>query len=818
MLKSRIPFLLFILLCTGIKAYAQRTYASHAVLSAGNWYKVAVTAPGVYKIDISLLNRMGINTLNLSSASLRLVGYAGDMLPEDNASPRYDDLPETALYIHDGGDGIINGNDYILFYTPGANNWLPDAQYFQHQQHLYADTAFYFLSAGGTGKRVVVDNTTPTANRVVNTYNYRAFVENDKVNVLGSGKRWLDEEKNTRTYNFDLPAGGVTNVAIRASVAAKSTGSSRFDILFNQSVVQALYPDPISGNIFETQVTSVNSLLPVAGTHTAAQVGVNFIPAGGASGWVDFIELHARAALTLPAGGSLLFRDRASVGAGGVAGFRIAAANNEVLVWDVTDGLSPVQVSTTLSNDNLAFSRDCSRLREYAAFKPASLPAPVLVGAVPNQDLHGTAAVDMVIVSAPALVPQAQRLADHHRLREGLSSLVVTPATIYNEFSSGRQDPTAIRDFLKMLYDRGPAPKYLLLFGDASYDYKNRIPNNTNLVPTWQSPASADQINSYASDDFFGLLGDGDDVNTLSPISLLDVGIGRLPAKTPAEAKVLVDKIIHYHDPATFGAWRNRVTFVADDEDGNLHFEDAEKVSSIVTNENPQFGVQKIYADAYPQVSSAAGSRYPAVNEAINTGMFNGTLIWNYTGHGSFLRLGEEVLLDESMMKVWDNADRLPLMITATCDFAPFDNPAFTSLGEKVLLREKGGAIALMTTTRAVFAYSNLVMNANYFRLAFLPDADGKMPSLGQAAMHSKNFTYSNFSDVVNNRKFQLLGDPAMTLAFPELKVRVDSLNGRAVSSTDTLKALGKYTISGSVTDAGGRPAITYNGDRGNRI
>ncbi len=795
-------------------------YATHSVLATGNWYKLAVKDPGVYKIDISLLNSMGINTLNLSSTSIRLYGNNGAMLPEDNASPRYDDIPENAVYINDGGDGILNGNDYILFYTPGPHQWLPATQHFQHQQHLYADSAYYFLNIGGNGKRVVADNSSPAANRTVTSFDYRAFIENDKVNVLASGKRWLDEEMSSQpgkslshTLNFDLPPGGVTNTNLRVAVAAKSVGSSRFDVMFNQALVQALYPDPVSGNVFDRQVTSVNALLPVSGTQQAASVTLQFIPAGGASGWIDFVELHARARLAYPAQGVLLFRDRQAVGAGNVVEYKIAGGNAQVQVWDVSGELAPIEVRTTFTADTVRFSRDAGNLKEYVAFNPANVPAPKFAGTVANQDLHGVAATDMVIITAPLLAAQAQRLAAYHRQHDGLSSLVVTPAVIYNEFSSGQQDPSALRDFMKMLYDKGPAPKYLLLFGDASYDYKDRVPNNTNLVPAWESDASADQITSYTSDDFFGLLDDQDDVNSMSPISLLDVAIGRLPARTLSEATIMVDKIIGYHSSASFGAWRNRMTFVADDEDDNLHLEDAEKVSGIITQEEPRFSVSKIYADAYPQVSSAGGSRYPEVNTAINSGMYKGTLVWNYTGHGSFSRLGEEVFLDENSASNWNNASRLPLMITATCDFAPFDNPAFTSLGEKMILRERGGAIALMTTTRAVFAYSNLVMNANYFRLAFTPGSDGKMPSLGQAAMLSKNFTYSSFSDVVNNRKFQLLGDPALTLAFPALQVRTDSLNGQPVSNTDTVKALGKYTFSGSVVNTQGQLMPNYSGE-----
>ena len=221
---------------------------------------------------------------------------------------------------------------------------------------------------------------------------------------------------------------------------------------------------------------------------------------------------------------------------------------------------------------------------------------------------------------------------------------------------------------------------------------------------------------------------------------------------------------------------------------------------------------QKIYLDAFQQETGSGGSRYPGANQASNNQIYNGTLIWNFNGHGGPARLAEETILDQEIVNSWNNPNRLPLFITATCDFAPFDNPQFHSLGEKLLSREKGGAIALMTTTRAVFASSNLVMNANYFRLAFQPGAGGQMPTLGEGAMLAKNETYAGLGDVVNNRKFQLLGDPALSLAFPKWRVYTDSVNGAAAGGADTLKALGHYTIAGTVRDATGNVQTGYNG------
>ncbi len=301
--------------------------------------------------------------------------------------------------------------------------------------------------------------------------------------------------------------------------------------------------------------------------------------------------------------------------------------------------------------------------------------------------------------------------------------MVVSTDQVFNEFASGSPDPTALRDFVKMYYDKAGAdsslrPRYLLLFGDASYDYKSRLQPNSNFVPGYETVSSLDPLNTYTSDDYFGFLNDRDDINSTTITNTLDIGIGRVPAQTPAQAQAFVDKLIDYSAPQSLGPWRNQQTFIADDQDNNLHFDDAEYISAAVLQTNPLFVQDKIYLDAYPQESTPSGSRYPEVNTAINNQVESGTLIWNYTGHGSYQRLADEVVLEQPIVDTWTNAHRLPLFSTATCDFAVYDNPAITSLGENILLRPVTGGIALMTTTRLVFAYSNRIMNSNYLQTA----------------------------------------------------------------------------------------------------
>jgi hypothetical protein len=511
----------------------------------------------------------------------------------------------------------------------------------------------------------------------------------------------------------------------------------------------------------------------------------------------------------------LMFRDWASVG-NNVAEFDITNANQGTQVWDVTDPVTPVKMQAILQGTDLRFANSCARLREYVAFNSSGL-RPTAVGKIPNQDLHGVAPVDLIIVTAQALLPQAQRLADFHRAKNNLRYAIATTDQVYNEFSSGAPDPSAIRDFVKMFYDRSASspsdrPKYLLLFGDASFDYKDRINNNTNLVPAYENGNSLDPLGSYTSDDFFGFLDDNEDINSTIVINQLDIGIGRIPAKNADEAKNYVDKIETYYNKESLGPWRNNQLFIADDEDFNLHLQDAEVLTATSQTTAPVFNITKVYLDAFKQESGAGGSRYPQANQIINNQVYNGTLIWNYSGHGGPSRLAEEVILDQDIVNSWNNTNRLPLFVTATCDFAPYDNPTINSLGENILLRAKTGGIALMTTTRVVFSFSNRIINNNYLQFALKRDSSGSYKSLGESIRAAKNYTYQTSTDIANNRKFTLLGDPALTIAYPFLKIRTTKVNSIAVSQADTIRATDKVVMEGEVTNLADNLLPDFNG------
>lgn len=829
-LKKQIhPFILVfsLLILHSFFSVAQRNYAQNSVLATGNWYKIGVTKPGIYKIDIPFLSSLGINTANISSSTIRMFGNGGFMLPENNASQRPDDLVENAIEVVDGGDGIFNGNDYFLFYGAAADKWLKDSlnNKFNHQKNLFADTVFYFLNFGGNGKRIQSTNITNNANKFVSTYNERFFNETDAINFLNSGKEWFGEEFSSLPGNslskiFSYNIVGLDQTVplnLTASLAARSIGNaSSFGISLNNLQFPNIPLNPISGNYLDAFATTINQTYSVSANANQININFSFIPfSSSAQGWLNWFELHCRRNLSLNNQSQIFFRDWQSVGTGNTASFTIQGASSNTIIWDITNEQEPQKLIATHNLGVTTFKNDATNLREYIAFDALNIP--IALGKVNSQNLHNSQLIDYLIISPLIFMAEATRLATFHTQQYNYKTLVVNIEQIYNEFSGGISDPTAVRDFVKMYYDKAgidstKRPKYLLLFGAASFDYKNRIANNTNFIPCYQSLNSLDPLVSYTSDDFFGFLGNADDVNINVPLPLLNIAIGRLPVINVVEAKNMVDKIINYHAAASLGPWRNNTLFVADDKDANTHLSDAELIAASAFSTNSLFNQDKIYLDAYPLVSGTGGGRYPQVNEAITNKIFNGALLFNYSGHGGYQRLADEAILSTAEINQFNNPNKLPLFVTATCDFAPYDDPTKSSIGAYSLTASNKGAIALVTTTRVVFAFSNRIINDNFIKILFAKSSQQNYLTIGEAIKRAKNLTYTTFNDINNNRKFTLLGDPGIQLAFPKLNVELTEINGNTSLAADTLKALNKYTFRGKISEQNGNLATSFNG------
>ena len=811
-------------------AEGQRRYTPASVLSTGQWTKVAVDHQGVYKISASFMKNAGF-TGSIPSANIRLYGTGGGVLPESNQQVIGDDLPEVGIEMNDGGDGVFDGNDYFLFYAPGPDQWVFNAatREFEFRKNPYSDKSCYFINTGNAlGKRITEMPVLLNPSTVVVEFDEHYRHELDSINFLRSGKEWYGEPFGTqngklssRDFNLNLSGAVVgADFTLHSEIIGRSFElPNRMQVLLNGQALFEHSTPPLVGTLLEpaANMSRKTGKGKIAGNGLLVGYRLNGGSAN-AEAWLNWFELHFRRSLDLQGLTQLAFRDLKSVGAAGTANFLIRNGSGFV-VWDVSDPLLPGKLKTNLSGADLRFANETSKLHEYMAFTPAQLEAPIMLGTVANQNLHGVGQPNMVIVADKSMSAEAKRLADFHAQKDGLTAVVVEPEQVYNEFSSGTPDPTAIRNFMKMLFDRAgndPAakPKYLLLFGGTSYVFKEKTSDRKNLVPSYQSESSLDPLTSYVTDDYYGYLDDADDINQNLPAPLLDLGIGRIPARTIVQARQAVDKIIQYHGKSSLGPWRNDITLVADDEDYNIHLNDAEYHAALIAKESPVWNLKKIYLDAFKQESGTGGSRYPEVNATISRVINEGTLIWNYSGHGSSSRLAQEAILDKEMVGSWENSTRLPLVITATCDFAPFDDPSQFSIGEDLFVGRSNGAIGLMTTTRLVFASSNRIINNHFFKFLLKRDNVNNYPRLGKALMEAKNFTVVNSGDYINARKFTMLGDPAMKLAMPEYSVRSTTINGKIISKgSDTLRSLNRYTIEGEVLTPAGTLAADFNGE-----
>ncbi|MBC7923133.1 MAG: type IX secretion system sortase PorU [Ferruginibacter sp.] len=802
--------------------------AQHSVLAQGDWYKIGVVKGGLHRMDAAFLRGLGIPVGSILPAHLRLYGNGGGMLPQPNATPRPADLTENAILVVGEADGRFDEGDYLLFYAQSPHPIAYDAakQRFGHQTNLYSDTTFYFLTTGDAPGWRVPDQAGIASENQLNAFDDYVFHEKESKNFLQSGREWYGETFDftpEHRFTFDLP-GVLPNspVGVTSSVVGASPSPSRFEVSVNNRVagtqeVAALPPvfDPRYARYNVRGMGQVNTFVteaPAGGSEV--MVGVAFQKNGvnGAQGYLDFLGVQTRRALRRY-GNQTAFRSLETLRLAD-ANFNVGGMDADCRVWDVTDPQQPKNQLFSLDGETATFGTTGLVLREFVAFRGNGFDAPVSGRKIANQDLRGLSVPQLLIVTHPAFQRAAERLADFRRTHDGLSARVVTTEEVYNEFSSGRPDVTAIRDLARYLYDRGGDFRYLLLFGDATYDYKNRITSQRAFVPVYESRESLHPIFSYSSDDYFGFLEEkeGEWTETNGGDHTLDIGVGRLPAKTAAEASVVVDKLVRYATgSAVRERWRSRVDFVADDGDFNTHQLDAERLAQGVETQQPGYQVDKLYVDAFPQVVGPGGQTAPQVQRSINRTVNEGALIVNYTGHGGESGWAEERILGLADIFSWKNPDNLPLFVTATCEFGRYDDPARTS-GAELILMGKYGGIGLVTTTRPVYSNTNFLLNKAFYQAVFEP-VDGQLPRLGDVVRKTKNNSLSGSV----NRNFSLLGDPSMRLAYPEHELVVTHLNGRRVEGPaappDTLRALGRVTVEGEVRPRGAPDRLAdFNG------
>ena len=802
------------------------SYTSSSVLSSGKWFKIAVTEDNIYRIDFSRLKQIGLDY----PSNPRIFGNNQGQLSYYNDGSEPDDLKEIAIYTFTGSDGVFNEGDYLLFFGKGTNRWIYDNSTggFNYLRHNYSDTAFYFITSGPVqGKRVVPAEGSLLQPNYFSSVSDALYIhEMENENLLHSGREWYQPISYSKDADVnpgfkDIVITDKITYAIR--VLARASVSTLFRLTENGSVLSAV---PVNGiDLASTTGTYAQASQAVGEFMTSSSqpvFKVSFTNNGeiSAKGWIDYVKLQARK-LNKFEGKTAIFTDSKSVGNGKVTEFSISGSVDVTMIWDVTDPFTPKTIQFVRTGENITFKMATDNLKTLIAFISSNAKTPFIRStALPHQDLHSSSPADMIIVTHPLFIQYAEQLSKIHQKNSGLISLVTTPEQIYNEFSGGVPDIAAIRNFLRMkfLLQKGTVHplKYLLIFGDGSFENKTPPPGNTNYVPTYQTQNSNIIISSFTSDDFYGLLedGEGEDAGTE------DLGIGRIPVSDTTEARIVVSKIEAYISSANQGDWKNVVCITADDEDGNTHMSDAEGLAGLVAGRAPWVNVDKIYFDAYNQVTTSTGQFYPDVTQAISDRINSGTLIFNYIGHGNETSLAHERVITPADIDKWKNISKLPLFITATCEFSRFDEITINNVtgtitgkpssGEKILLDRKGGAIALMSTTRLVYSAPNYALNRNIFEAAFDRDYEGKAQRLGDIIRIAKNMSGNN----TNKRNFLLLGDPAVRLAYPwHGNVVTDSIN-RVPSGgvIDTLKALSLITVAGHIEDNSGNQSTDFNG------
>lgn len=795
-------------------------YVSHSVLSQGDWYRIQLNKTGIFKLTYADIKAMGVDMAKVTPTKIRLFGNGGGILPEANDIGRYDDLYENAISVVTANPGTFAPGDFILFYGTGPNKitFNKSARKFEHSLHLYSDYTYYFLNFdGGTGLRIEDQaQSTLTPTYFCTGFTEGVFYEKDQINFINSGKDWFGERMDATNPVFDVPEFTFPNISagkqasIRYRVAAKSTSSSAFTVSLNKIAIGSPSCGSSSQYTIATDRVETKSFTP-----ETEKIKVSFQYNGGGSslGYLDWVELNVPRDLKFT-GGQMAFADPLSVATGNVTQFQLQASTQNVAIWEVSNPLNVKRVAAVLQGNTSSFVLKTDSLRQFIAWDNSLFFTPSFAGKVINQDLHGIASTDMIIVTHKDFIDQANRLAEHHRNFDGFNVTVVTNEQIYNEFSSGAPDIAAIRDFARFMYKKPEAGKklrYLLLFGDGSFDFKDRVPSNTNRVLTFQTKESLNAVYSYASDDFFGLLDASEGNNA---VGLMDIGIGRFPVNTIEQATNAVDKCLFYANNSTvsLGDWRNKLCFVADDGNTNTHFRQVEnQIYPLINKIAPVYNLNKVYLDAFKQVATPSGERCPDANTAIGKNVGNGALLINYTGHGGETGWAEEGILTVREINSWTNYNNMPVFMTATCEFSRYDDPARVSAGELVFLNPVGGGIALFTTTRLANAGTNIELTL-YFYDTLFSKHNGEYPRFGDVIAYAKNRMGGYDASLIRN--FVLLGDPALRLAYPKNNVITTHINGRSLDQEiDTITAMMPVEIKGFVADANGDKLSGFTGE-----
>ncbi len=803
----------------------------NSALTSGKWAKISTSKQGIYKLTGAQLVKLGF-TLPIVSSQLQLFGYNLSTLSEKVNTTFNAGISENAIKVVDGADGQIDATDYILFYNQGPVFWKYDSvlNRVSHQNYATSDSVYYFVTLGQNGKRIPLQNLQSNTSKPIVEFTQHVLFEKDSVSLLNSGKVFFGPPlgkgvgKQTQ-LNYSFNAQGIPkNSRLKSYLNLASTSyqlNGQFDFSMNNVLVHTSILPTVSGLLFD-DIASVkvdsfaintNDLLPGYNTLT-----INYNnPNSTSTGWVDYVELLLKKQIGFWQDSTLSFSIEDEFEQGGIVDCAIQNIDSLSLIWNVTNTESPSQIQWQMTGTQSGhFLNTNTRNANFFGVKQNAFEVPTLLGQLDNQNIiNYKDAIDYVIIAAPAYIKAALKYQQFQQDRFARKTVVINAKEIYNDFAGGQANVVAIRNFLKHLLNRATqnnvaAPKYLLLLGIGNFNAKKL--NIDFELPVYESNNSNSILSSFTSDDFFSILKTEDDINQYNKVQDLVLSVGRIPARSVAEADSAIQKLINYQINKVGGSWENKITWVADDGDYNLHLQDAESIISNLQLKAPNWNHNKIYLDLFPAENTSSGNTYPLVFNAIQQSIQEGALVLNYTGHGNYLRLSEEAVISQSQFDLWKNANKLPLMITASCNFTPYDQPALNSIAWDAFMKNSNGIIGLVAANRLVYAYSNKQINDLFIQQLLVINKSGSYNTIGEALQKAKLMNWSKNGDRLNDLKFNLMGDPGLFLNKPGNEIVIQQLNEKTFDSHDTLISGKVNKMLGTVTK-NGQLKSNFNGE-----
>ncbi|MEN8816165.1 MAG: type IX secretion system sortase PorU [Nonlabens sp.] len=811
---------------------AKNAVFGNSILASGNWYRFKVDKTGVNRISRSFLSGLGIDVNSIDPTRIKIYGHGGKSLPAVNSDDQFYDSPEIAITVTGESDGRFDGNDEILFYGVAT-----DSDYVVENDSFinpYTDDAYYYITVDGAIGKRILPLIQPSGVPAV-TYDYfyaKKHYEVDERNIASIGRLWYGERFDFESeQSFEFEFNNVLNTlpaTVRIATGAVADNPTSMSISINGNALGNSSYGGLAGQNIDAARRAVllNTNTNISTNDVTVTLTYDNSGNPGASGYLDYISLEVPQSLT-GVGQQFRLSVPAAAGQTGVVQYQFSNATDINEVWDITDPYNVRKVSNLGQDANFSFVDNGGQIKEYLAIDTSDYFNVVSISnnRVENQNLKGTIFddrsgvfrdIDYLIVTPAFLESEAQRLANYHITENNLNTKVVTLQEIYNEFSEGRQDISAIRNFVRYIYDNASSPanriQYLNLFGDTSYDYKDRIRVRDNIVPTYLSRNSESLTTSYCTDDFFVFMDNGE--GTVSRTDLMDLAVGRMIVSDLQEAREMVDKVISYTEEPAFNKWRNNITLIGDDVDilsDKILQENVNDLGDEIFANRPDYNINKILLDSYQQFSTAGGPKYPDAVNDIRDAFEQGSLVINYFGHGNEDGLAREFVITQSLVQNLRNPNTLPLFITVTCEFTRYDNPLRVSGGELTYLNPQGGAISTVATNRLIFV--NVGSSFNNIIDQYLFGYDNIEPiSMAEALRLSK--IDPQFQGRETRRVIAFIGDPALKLAFPVPKVELTTVNGNPIATnTDVLRALDRVRLGGEVQTFSGVRIPDYNGN-----